>query len=158
MENFFSYISKPVDKEDVKIWIESNDICYQKFELYHDFVSSLINLIYDTYLGDDGTQNSKIHLDSEDNKKHFQWCWNKIIENFKKEEINFKIDGEHRDFFENFIEETFYNQEIPEVRFSLSKFFNEIFNLDTMFTLSDLDLLSTIYKSMDKNLMNGLHY
>jgi hypothetical protein len=99
MENFFSYISKPVDKEDVKIWIESNDICYQKFELYHDFVSSLINLIYDTYLGDDGTQNSKIHLDSEDNKKHFQWCWNKIIENFKKEEINFKIDGEHRDFF-----------------------------------------------------------
>ena len=31
---------------------------------------------------------TKITLSKEDNEKHFDWCWNKVIDNFKKEEIN----------------------------------------------------------------------
>ena len=155
MENFFSYISKPVDKEDLQIWIDGNNICYQKFELFNDFVLSLINLIYVTYLGDDTMKSTTILLNQEDNEKHFEWCWNKVIENFKKEEIFFEKEGEHLDFFKNFIIETFYNQKINQVKFSLERFFSEIFNLDGLHTLSDLDLLKTIYVSLDKNLTNN---
>jgi hypothetical protein len=155
MENFFTYISKPVDKEDIQLWIEGNNICHNKFDLFSDFVSSLVNLIYDTYLGNDENRTTNIRLDNEDNENHFDWCWNKIIDNFAKEEIYFEKKGEHYDFFKGFIIETFYNQDINEVKYSLSRFFNEIFNLDGVHTMSDLDLLKQVYKSLDKNLENN---
>ena len=44
-----------------------------------------------------------------------------------------------------------------EVKMSLSKFFSEVFNLETMFTKSDLDLLTTLYKSLEKNMKVNLH-
>ena len=155
MENFFSYISKPVEKEDLELWIQGNNICYLKFELYSDFVSSLINLIYETYLGDEVDKTTNIRLNDEDNLKHFDWCWGKTIDNFKKEKIYINNTGEHHSFFQGFLIETFYNQKINQVKFSLNRFFDEIFNLDGPHTMSDLDLLSTIYKSMDKNLENN---
>jgi len=154
MENFFSYISKPVSKEDVKLWMESNNICYLKLDLFHDFVDSLVNLIYSTYLG--GENGVKINLNETDDLNHFEWCWKKNIENFKKENINFEPDGEHFDFFRNFLLETYYKQNIEEVKYSLHKFFNEIFNLGALSTMSDLDLVITIYKNLDKNLINNL--
>lgn len=155
MENFFTYISKPVDKEDLQLWIEGNNICYNKFDLFNDFVSSLVNLIYNTYLGNDENKTTNIRLNNEDNENHFNWCWNKIIDNFEKEEIHFERKGEHYDFFKGFIIETFYNQDINEVKYSLSRFFDEIFNLDGVHTMSDLDLLKQVYKSLDKNLENN---
>jgi hypothetical protein len=118
-------------------------------------VSSLVNLIYDTYLGNDEDKTTNIRLDNEDNEKHFDWCWNKVIDNFAKEEIYFENKGEHYEFFKGFIIETFYNQQLKEVRFSLSRFFDEIFNLDGVHTMSDLDLLKQVYRSLDKNLENN---
>jgi hypothetical protein len=155
MENFFSYISKPVDKEDLQVWIDANDICFNKFELFEDFVVSLVNLVYDTYLGGDTYKTTNIRLENEDNENHFDWCWNRVIDNFKKEEIYFEKDGEHHVFFKGFIVETFYNQKIDDVKYSLSRFFNEIFNLEGPHTMSDLDLLKQIYVILDKNLINN---
>ena len=74
---------------------------------------------------------------------------------FKKEEIFFENEGEHHTFFKGFIIETFYNQQINEVKYSLSRFFNEIFNLEGPHTMSDLDLLKQIYSILDKNLINN---
>lgn len=154
MDNFFSYISKPVENEEVKLWSEVNNICDLKMELFHDFTIGLINLIYKTYLGNnDGI---KINIDNSDNEKHFDWCWNKTLENFRKENIKIEPTGEHYNFFKSFIGETFYQQENLEVKMSLDRFFNDIFNFDIAFTMSDLDLLTTIYKSLDKNLINNL--
>jgi hypothetical protein len=155
MENFFSYISKPVDKEDFQLWIEGNNICYQKFDLYRDFVLSLISLINETYLGDEIDRKTNIMLDESDKINHFEWCWEKTINNFKKEKIFFNLKGEHYNFLQNFLIETFYNQKINEVKNSLNRFFDEIFNLDSIHTRSDLDLLGTLYISLDKNLENN---
>lgn len=156
MENFFSYISKPVTDEELQFWIDSNDICYQKIELYEDFVKSLISLVYKTYLGDTEGQETNITVTNDDNLKHFNWCWSKTIDNFRKEGIYFNEDGEHKEFMMSFFEETFYNQKIKEVKMSLSKFFDEVFNLEKSPTKSDLDLLTSIYKSLDKNLKVSL--
>ncbi len=156
MENFFSYISKPVTDEELQFWIDSNDICYQKIELYEDFVKSLISLVYKTYLGDTEGQETNITVTNDDNLKHFNWCWLKTIDNFQKEGIYFNDDGEHKEFMKSFFEETFYNQKIKEVKMSLAKFFDEVFNLEKSPTKSDLDLLTSIYKSLDKNLKVSL--
>ena len=152
MENFFSYISKPITQDEFEFWMDSNDICFLKLELFRDFVVSLVDLIYDTYLGDDSTNETKITLSYDEDLAHFNWCWKKNLENFKKEGLFFEIDGEHYEFMKTFIDETFYAQKSKEVRMSLVKFFQEVFNTETMFTKSDLDLLTTLYKSLEKNM------
>jgi hypothetical protein len=156
MENFFSYISKPVSDEELQFWIDSNDICYQKLELFEDFTKSLVTLIYKTYLGDTEGQETNISITEDDNLKHFEWCWNKTIENFNKEGVYFNEKGDHKEFVQSFFEETFYKQKIKEVKMSLNKFFDEVFNLDKLPTKSDLDLLTSIYKTLDKSLKVSL--
>ena len=103
MENFFSYISKPVNPDEFEFWVDTNNICFIKLELYKDFVISLVNLIYDTYLGEEEIGETNIRLTNEDNLKHFEWCWKKTLENFRKEKIIFEPDGDHYDFIKSFV-------------------------------------------------------
>lgn len=152
MENFFSYISKPVEDDEFQFWVDSNNICFLKLDLYRDFIMSLVNLVSSTYLGDDTDFETLIRLSEEQNTEHFNWCWKKTLENFRKENIHFEPDGEHYEFLKSFLDETFYNQKIKEIKESVVKFFEEVFNTETMFTKSDLDLVATIYKSLEKNM------
>ena len=52
----------------------------------------------------------------------------------------------------SFYKETFYNQTQDLVRNSLGKFFDDLFNLESMVTRSDLDMLITIYRGLNKNM------
>lgn len=154
MENFFNYITKPLKPEDVDIWFRSNNMINEKIELFFDFSNSLNSLLVETYLGEQNVSNeTKITLTDEDNSKHFTWCWNKTIDNFKKEGIDFNTEGEHFEYFKNFYQEIFYNQKDENIRNSIGKFFNDLFDIDNFFTQSDLDMISTIYKSLEKNLV-----
>jgi hypothetical protein len=62
----------------------------------------------------------------------------------------FEKTGENYYFFKGFVTETFYNQQISEVKYSLSRFFDEIFNLDGIHTMSDLDLLKQVGHYFDQ--------
>ena len=153
MENFFNYITKTINPEEVDIWFRVNNIYPEKLELFSDFTHSLNLLIVETYLGEeDDSVETKIKLTEEDNKKHFEWCWNKILDNFKKENIFFENKGDHYDYFESFFFEIFYTQKEKTVRSSIEKFFMELFDTKTSFTKSDLDMIGTIYKLLDKNM------
>lgn len=153
MENFFNYVTKPLSPEDVDIWFKGNNIIPEKLELYSDFSHSLNLLIIETYLGEQPQSNeTKITLTDEDNTKHFEWCWDKQIENFKKEGVIFENRGEHFDYFKSFFDEIFYNQKEEKIRKSIESFFNELFDMKKPFTKSDLDMVSTIYKMLDKNM------
>lgn len=153
MENFFNYITKPLNPEDVDLWFRINNIIPEKLELFSDFSHSLNLLICDTYLGEELNSNeTKITLTNEDKEKHFYWCWNKTIDNFKKENLIFENEGEHYEYFKSFFEEIFYNQKEKVVRNSINNFFSDLFDLNKPFTKSDLDMISAIYKLLDKNL------
>jgi hypothetical protein len=80
-----------------------------------------------------------------------EWCWNKVIENFKRENIIIKSDGEHKDYFQSFFMDTFYNQTESSLKKSISKFLNEIFDVGITYSKSDLDLLTELYKLIEKN-------
>jgi len=137
----------------VDIWFKGNNIIPEKLELYSDFSHSLNLLIIETYLGEQPQSNeTKITLTDDDNTKHFEWCWDKQIENFKKEGIIFENRGEHFDYFKSFFDEIFYNQKEDKIRKSIESFFNELFDMKKPFTKSDLDMISTIYKMLDKNM------
>ena len=152
MENFFNYISKPLLPEEVDLWFTSNNIIPEKLELYSDFTHSLNNLIFNTYLGESSINETKITLSESDDRNHFEWCWNRTIDNFSKESVRFDKDGEHFDYFESFFGETFYNQKDTKVKSSIGFFFTDLFNNNKTFTKSDLDMITTIYKLLDKYL------
>jgi len=153
MENFFNYITKPLNPEDVDLWFRINNIIPEKLELFSDFSHSLNLLICDTYLGEELKSNeTKITLSEDDKTKHFNWCWNKTVDNFKKENLIFENEGEHYEYFKSFFEEIFYNQKEKVVRDSINNFFDDLFNLNKPFTKSDLDMISSIYKLLDKSM------
>ena len=150
MENFFNWMTKPVPKEEIILWFNIHNMTYEKIELCGDFFKSLNQIIMDTYLGD-STSETKISLSNEDNVSHFEWCWTKVIENFRKENIIIKSDGEHKDYFQSFFMDTFYNQTESNLKQSIPKFLNEIFEIGITYSKSDLDLLTELYKLIEKN-------
>jgi hypothetical protein len=153
MENFFNYISKPVHPDDVQVWLDMNNIIPEKVELYADFANGLHQLILDTYLGlENENHENDIDMSDEDNTKHFDWCWKKTIDNFNKENLKFFYKGEHFEHFKSFFDEVFYKQKDEKIRKQIKSFFEDLFDLKKPFTKSDLDMLTDLYKSLDKNL------
>ena len=153
MENFFNYVTNPLSSEDVDVWFKSNNIIIEKIELYHDFTHSLYDLMMDTYFGHDNKNNeTKITMSDDDNESHFKWCWGKVISNFKKENIEFTEEGEHYDYFKSFFDEIFYQQKETMIRESVGDFFDVIFDVNKGFTKSDLDMITSIYRVLEKNI------
>jgi hypothetical protein len=153
MENFFNWISKPMDSEDVEIWFNMNNMIPEKGELFFDFCVSLFTLMKETYLGDESfNYETKVTLSEEDKKKHFEWCWNKTIENFKKENVRFNTKGDHFEYFNSFFMEVYYTQKNNNVRDSIDSFLKDLFNRKIPFTKSDLELYTELYKLLDKNI------
>ena len=70
-----------------KMWVKSREhtriLIYEKIELYGDIFKSLNYVITDTYMGDSNGNaiETKIVLSQDDKKSHFDWCWEKMIEN-----------------------------------------------------------------------------
>ena len=84
MENFFNWLSKPIPKDEITTWFNVHNMYYERIELYGDIFKSLNQIIIDTYLGSDVNE-TKIVLSEEDNVSHFDWCWKKTIESFRKD-------------------------------------------------------------------------
>ena len=150
MENFFNWMTKALPKEEIIIWFNIHNMTYEKIELYGDIFKSLNQIILDTYLGDNVSE-TKISLSDEDNESHFEWCWKKTIDDFKRENIHIKYEGDHKDYFKSFYMDTFYNQNEDKIKESISKFLSEIFDVGLTYSKSDLDLLTELYKLIEKN-------
>jgi len=151
MENFFNWMSKPVPKEDVVVWFNIHNMNYEKIELYGDIFKSLNFIIIDTYLGDEKSE-TKIIMSNEDNDSHFNWCWNKLLENFRKENIHIKHGGKHKDYFKSFFDDSFYYQKEENIKNVISHFITEVFDIEKPFSKSDLDILTELYKLLEKNI------
>jgi hypothetical protein len=151
MENFFNWMSKPIPREDIIIWFNVHNMSYEKIELFGDIFKSLQQNVQDTYMGDDINE-TKISMTQEDKELHFEWCWKKIIDEFMKEGININSDGEHKNYFKGFYLDTFYNPTDRTIRNSIPSFLLDVFDVDKPFAKSDLDILTELYKLLEKNI------
>lgn len=146
--SFLAYIHNPISKESISIIYASNNIKYEKCELYGDFVQSLLMLAFDTYMGDDV-------MSVEDQINHFKWCWDKVIENFKEEGIYFK-NIKLYDYFLEFMLEVFYTYDGKQLYDytdnGILKIWNDIFTYDKSKTQADIDTLIEIYNIFEKSL------
>lgn len=151
MENFFNWVSKPVPKDEVLVWFNINNMNFEKVALYGDFFKSLNSKITDTYFEEDHFE-TKINLSEENKIEHFEWCWTKTLEDFKKENINIIQEGDHKNYFKKFYFDTFYSKGQKNLKESIPSFLEEVFDLNKPFSKSDLEILTEIYKLMEKNL------
>ena len=151
MENFFNWMSKPIASDEVTIWFNVHNMNYEKIELIGDFFKSLNTKITDTYFGEE-SQETKIALNQEDKDSHFEWCWKKVLDDFAKENIIVSPNGEHKNYFKEFFMESFYNQPDKNVKTNIPNFINDVFEIQKVFTKSDLDILTELYKLLDKNI------
>jgi len=151
MENFFDWMAKPIPKDEVIIWFNVHNMIYEKIELYGDIFKSLNAIIFDTYLGDSDSE-TKINLSDEDKISHFDWCWKKMAKEFERENVNIKFKGDHKEYFLSFFMDSFYNQRENKIKESISRFLNEIFDTNMVYSRPDLDLLTELYKLMEKNM------
>lgn len=146
--NFLAYINNPMSKESIAFIYDANNIKFDRCELYGDFVDSLLRLLFHTYMGDDFT-----NLESQ--IKHFNWCWNKNIENFIKEGIVIN-NPKLYDYYLQYMLEIFYSSENKPLDFvdkvSL-KFWNDIFNYTKIKTNSEMDTFIEIYKLFENSIV-----
>jgi hypothetical protein len=153
MDQFFNWLTKPMTVDEIDAWYRANNIVPEMSDLFRDFCFTLLNLVDTTYLGDDNNSvETKIGLSSEDNELHFKWCWNRVIDNFKKENIIFENDDEMFEYFRNFFMETYYNPEQKTLKNTLNEFFVTIFNRTNRHTKSDIEMFTQLYKMLEKNL------
>ena len=151
MENFFNWMSKPVPQEDIVIWFNIHNMNYEKIELYGDVFKSLNQTVDDTYMGDDNTE-TKIMMSEDEKESHFEWCWKKTLESFSRENIKITSEGIHKDYFKDFYLDTFYNPTEKKIREAIPNFLSDVFDVDKPFTKSDLDVLTELYKLLEKNI------
>ena len=146
--DLINYINTPMSKESIAILYLSNDIKYEKCELFRDFVLSLINLVFDTYMGDELTN-------SIEQINHFRWCWNKNMENFKKEGITIG-DKKSYSYFLEFMTEVYYpnkqKEENSNIRVNINKLWSFIFDYSNIKSRSDVDTLVEVYKMFENSL------
>ena len=154
MGRFFDWLAKPIDKEDINAWYLANNITPELTELFRDFCFSFLNLLKDTYLGDDFNDNkeTKVGMTTNQKKEHFKWCWDKTIKNFNKESIDFKFNNDDSEFFESFFFEVFYNQPDQKVKDQINNFFKQIFDRGFNKTKSDIEMFTDIYKVLERSL------
>lgn len=133
-------------KYQLDIWYKAHNISHEKIELFRDFLFGLYETIEQTYLGADVTV-----LDI-DQKNHFTWCWNKIIELFDKERIYFKDKGIHYEYFWGFFQEAYYVNHINENPIKITQYFDIIFDFNHKKTRAEMDVLTEIYKLLNENL------
>jgi hypothetical protein len=154
MGRFFDWLAKPMEQEDITAWYLANNITPELTELFRDFCMSFLSLLSDTYLGDNDLPNNetKVGMTEKQKKEHFRWCWDKTIENFKKENINFNFNKDDSDFFESFFFDVFYNQSDFKIKNAINEFFTHIFDYKYKKTKSDIEIFTDIYKLLERSL------
>ena len=140
-----NYINTPMSRESIMVLYNANNITHEKCELYSDFIQSVILIVFDTYMGDEITNVAE-------QKNHFKWCWDKNIENFKKEGIGVASLKLYNYFLE-FMNEVYYSasnkNENTKIKANILKLWSYIFDYDNNKSKSDMDTLIEVYKLLE---------
>jgi len=134
-------------RQQIKIWYDANNIIREKTELYYDLISSLLNLIHETYLGPD------VISTQEDMVNHFMWCFNKVLGNLEHERIKFTSPSTTAyDYLWFFFYKGYYTADAEDKHGILLEYFSYLFDYARIKTPSELESFMDFYKIFDQNL------
>ncbi len=134
-----------------KIYVENN-IVFERVDLYLKFTLKLNKLVQNTYMGDEFTSKA-------DQKKHFNWCWIKVCEEFEIYGIFFLDNPVLYDYFKDFLFKTFYsvsdkeNSNIPP---TIESIFIYLFDYNNNKSLNDIKTFINIYNDFELSYLNKI--
>lgn len=145
--------NSPMSKENIAFLYSTNSIKYEKCELFGDFVQSLLNLVFDTYMGDEMYGGEEI-TDIAGQKSHYKWCWDKTVEMFKKEGI-FIGDYKSQKYFMDFMLFAYYPQNksaLSNLNINILTLWDFLLNYNNLKSKPDVETLIEVYKLFDNSL------
>ena len=145
--NLTDYLTKPLSLEQQEHLNKENDIIIEYIDLFIDFMTSLTTIINKTYLNED-IINSEYYI-----IKHFNWCWEKNIKNFEKENIGINSQGEHYEFAYNYFYENFYIETNKSKKYykEIISYWEDVFAIHKIKTKVEYDFLIFIYNVLKDN-------
>lgn len=123
-------------------------IVKDRVEIYKDFAFNLLYHIHHYYI-------DKESLSADvDIHNHYLWCFNKVCDEFKQEELDFSSNNELKEYFYAYYYHQFYkanpNQDTSLVNYE--KFWRNIFEIDKQKNKNVINILIEIYKVFDKSI------
>lgn len=123
-------------------------IIRDRVELYKDFSINLLHYIFKYYVDRDSLNND------EDIRNHFNWCYNKVCDEFMLENINFCNNKELKEYYFTYYYHQFYiadnNESIPIDYYK--KFWLNIFDIDKQKNKNIIKILVELYQIYDKSI------
>jgi len=142
VKKFINYMATPLSLLAIDLIYTSNNIVYERADLYRDFILTLDDLIETTYLGHELTE-------EKERLNHFNWCWNKASEAISQKNIKFIRNNDAYVYFLDYYFDTFYSNN--NVNFKIGDFWSYIFNYNIEKSRSDLDSFINLYKILEKS-------
>jgi hypothetical protein len=119
-------------------------IIKDRVEIYKDFTINLLNYIIDYYL-DQQTLGNDIDI-----KNHYNWCYNKVCDEFEKERINFRHNEQLRQYFYQFYYYQFYKKESQDQSLQYyEKFWLNIFDINKQKNKNITNTMVELYNIFD---------
>jgi hypothetical protein len=150
---FIKYTTELLNEKELNSLYLKHNIDYNRTVLYSDFIESLFELIFTTYIGDE-------YYEIEDKFLHFDWCWYKNLENFKEENIIFITTDICFEYFLSLIYETFYDNKLKseETNNKLISLYKNILSYTNKKTNSEFDEMIKLYQMIEKMLQFKINY
>ena len=122
-------------------------IVKDRVEVYRDFALNLLYYINDYYL-DRNTLSS-----DEDIWNHYCFCYRKVCDEFKQENLDFTKNKEVKDYFFKYYYHEFYvaNDSQDTSLSYFEKFWKGIFEIDKQKNKNLINILIDIYHKFDKS-------
>lgn len=115
-----------------------------RVEIYKDFTINLLYYIMDYYL------DKQTLSDDGDIKNHFNWCFNKVCDEFKKEGLDFSKNENLRGYFHQFFYHQFYKRENQDISLGYyEKFWRNIFEIDKQKNKNVINTMIELYNIFD---------
>jgi hypothetical protein len=153
IHKFIKYTTEVLNENELTNLYLKHNIDYDRTLLYSDFIESLFELIFTTYIGDD-------FYEIEDKFMHFDWCWFKNIENFKEENIIFITTDMCYEYFLALMYETFYENKLKneDTNKKLVNLYKNILSYTNKKTKSELDQMVKLYQMIEKTVKIKTNY
>jgi hypothetical protein len=89
----------------------------------------------------------------DDIKNHFNWCYNKVCDEYKKEELYFGANEALRTYFYQFYYHQFYKRENQDITLAFyDKFWRNIFEINKQKNKNVINTLLEIYAVFDASI------
>ncbi len=123
-------------------------IVKDRVEIYKDFAINLLYYIHHYYL------DRQTLSDDVDIKNHYNWCFNKVCNEFKEENIDFTKNDELREYFFTYYYHKFYKCDATQDTAIgyYEKFWKSIFEIEKQKNKNIISILIEIYNIYDKSI------